>query len=262
MATANAELKPPLVVIVGPTASGKTALGVAIARRFNGEVICADSRTIYKYMDIGTAKPSVLEQQGIPHHLLDVTTPDKRFTVADFQHRATNAIHNIHERGKLPILVGGSGMYIDSILYDYTFSPINTPRDTKNQRHLSSDFRATSTKLRDNTLIIGIDVQPDILEDRIAERIDRMFKRGLVEEARILGQLYGWDIEPMKTYLPILEFLGGTCNEDQAKQKMIIKDRQLAKKQRTWFRRNISIQWTNDPSKIVDLVTTFLNKQS
>ena len=118
MDTTNSQ---PLVVICGPTASGKSEIAMHLARQKNGEIICADSRTIYKYMDIGTAKPSLQDQREVPHHLLDIVEPGQRFTVVDFKSRALGVIADMRKRGKLPILVGGTGLYIDSIIYDYQF---------------------------------------------------------------------------------------------------------------------------------------------
>src|SRR5687767_2508082 len=100
----------PIVAVVGPTASGKTSLAIAIAKKYNGEVICADSRTIYKGLNIGTAKPTNSEMQGVEHYLLDIVEPDYPFTVADFKQRADLCIANIRSKGKIPILVGGSGL--------------------------------------------------------------------------------------------------------------------------------------------------------
>ena len=110
-----------LVVILGPTASGKSAMALELAQKFNGEIVCADSRTIYKGMDIGTAKPSIQEQQLVRHHLIDIVEPDRPFSAAQFKQAAQDAIAEIQSRGKLPFLVGGSGMYIDSVIYDYGF---------------------------------------------------------------------------------------------------------------------------------------------
>lgn len=141
----------PLIVIVGPTASGKTTLAIELARRLDGEIICADSRTVYKGMDIGTAKPTEEEQLFVPHHLLDVVDPGERFTVADFKRLANEAIIDIIGRGKVPIMVGGSGLYIDAVLFDYKFAPVGTPRDNQNPRHLSKSILVSKEKLRRNT---------------------------------------------------------------------------------------------------------------
>jgi len=109
----------PLIAVIGPTASGKTALGIALARAFDGEIISADSRKIYREMNIGTAKPTSLEQQSAVHHLIDVVSPDQTFTLADFQKIAQRTIADIFKRHKLPILVGGTGLYINSVTQNY-----------------------------------------------------------------------------------------------------------------------------------------------
>ena len=113
--------KPKVVVIVGPTASGKTALGIEVAKKFNGEVISADSMQIYKDMDIGTAKPTVDEQKQAVHHLVDFVEPDQRYSVADFKRDAEAKIEDIIARGKLPIIVGGTGLYVNSLIYNIEF---------------------------------------------------------------------------------------------------------------------------------------------
>ena len=108
--------QPKIIAVVGPTASGKTALGIALAKKFGGEIVSADSRQIYRGMDIGTAKPTAAERRGVPHHLIDIKDPDEDYTVADYQRNAIAAINGIIARGKLPLLVGGTGLYIKSVL--------------------------------------------------------------------------------------------------------------------------------------------------
>ena len=117
----------PLVVIAGPTASGKTALAIELAEKFGGEIICADSRTIYKYMDIGTAKPSAEDRARVPHHGIDLVEPGEDFSAADFKFYALGMIADIRARGKVPFLVGGTGLYIDAVVYDYQFGPKADP---------------------------------------------------------------------------------------------------------------------------------------
>ncbi|MBN1679971.1 MAG: tRNA (adenosine(37)-N6)-dimethylallyltransferase MiaA [Anaerolineae bacterium] len=106
----------PLVVILGPTACGKTTLSIPVARALNGEIISADSRQIYKYMDIGTAKPTPAGRAAVPHHLIDVVTPDETYTLAQYQRAAYSAIENVHNRGDLPLLVGGTGQYLTAVI--------------------------------------------------------------------------------------------------------------------------------------------------
>ena len=114
--------KEKLLVIIGPTAVGKTKLSIELAKRFNGEVISGDSMQVYKGMDIGTAKIKEVEKEGVPHYLIDIKEPDEPFSVAEFQELAHTKIADIHSRGKLPIIVGGTGLYIQSVIYDYQFS--------------------------------------------------------------------------------------------------------------------------------------------
>jgi tRNA dimethylallyltransferase len=116
------ESKQKLLVIIGPTAVGKTKLSIEMAKRFNGEIISGDSMQIYRGMDIGTAKITNVETEGIPHHLIDIKEPEESFSVAEFQHLVRKEITEIASRGKLPIIVGGTGLYIQSVIYDYHFS--------------------------------------------------------------------------------------------------------------------------------------------
>ena len=117
-------MKPKVVVICGPTASGKTALSIELAKQINGEIVSADSMQIYKDMDIGTAKPTTEEMQGIQHYLLDFVLPDKRYSVAQYKQDAKKAIKTILEKGKVPILVGGTGLYVDSLIYEIEYNDI------------------------------------------------------------------------------------------------------------------------------------------
>ena len=116
--------KPKVIVICGPTASGKTSLSIELAKRINGEIISADSMQIYKDMNIGTAKPTIEEMQGIKHYLLDFISPNKRYSVADYAKDAKKAIEEILRKGKTPIVVGGTGLYIDSLIYGIEYQEI------------------------------------------------------------------------------------------------------------------------------------------
>lgn len=118
-------MPPKILVIVGPTASGKTRMAVELAQRHNGEVISADSMQIYRTMDIGTAKPTKEEMGGIPHHMIDVADPEEDFSVARYVEMAARCVDDVLERGKLPIVAGGTGLYIDSLLSGRTFAPFS-----------------------------------------------------------------------------------------------------------------------------------------
>ncbi|HET8708743.1 MAG TPA: isopentenyl transferase family protein, partial [Candidatus Saccharimonadales bacterium] len=127
----------PLIVIVGETASGKSALAMRLAKHFDGEIIAADSWTVYKDFDIGTAKPTPEEQVEIPHHLLDVADPKAGFSAPQFKRLAEQAIHDVSARGKLPFLVGGTGLYVDSVIYNYQFLPGSSPAQREQLNALS-----------------------------------------------------------------------------------------------------------------------------
>jgi tRNA dimethylallyltransferase len=286
--------KPKLVVIVGETASGKTALAIRLAREFGGEIICADSWTVRREVDIGTAKPTAAERALVPHHLLDVVGPDEDFTAAVFQRLGKEAIADIANRGNLPIMVGGTGLYIDGVLYEYGFLPAGDRADrevlnqlsvtellqkiselglelgavdTRNKRRLirlieTNGAQQTRQKLREHTLIIGMQAQRDELQQRVAKRIDDMLAAGLEDEVRGLVERYGWGCEALKgiAYAQWRGYFLGTETREQARQRIIKATLDLAKRQRTWFRRNKSIRWFTTPvnwPEVVDTVTTF-----
>ena len=126
-------MKEKVIVICGPTASGKTALSIELAKRINGEIISADSMQIYKYMDIGTAKPTKEEMQGIKHYLLDFVSPEDRYSVAQYKQDAKKAIKEILSKGKVPIIVGGTGLYVDSLIYEIEYSDIKIDEGYRKQ---------------------------------------------------------------------------------------------------------------------------------
>lgn len=266
----------PLIVITGPTGSGKTGLAIELAEAYGGEIICADSRTVYRGMDIGTAKPTPEEQARVPHHLLDVVDPGERFTVHDFQRLARKAIVEIRTRGNIPILVGGTGLYIDSVVLDYQFADddsekrqalsvksvkelqmmiknqhLTMPTNTQNKRHLvqvlATSAHAPSAKSSPDsqTYVAAITTEKAILEQRIADRAHDMFATGVLDEAWQLGKRYGWESEAMTGNIyPILrQVLEGKITEEQAIERFIIRDRQLVKRQITWLKRHSFVQW-------------------
>ncbi len=283
----------PLLVIVGETASGKSALAIDLAHQFDGEIICADSWTVYRGFDIGTAKPSKAERKEIPHHLLDIVDPEEGFSAAVFKREAQKAIEEVQSRGKLPILTGGTGLYIDSVLYDYGFLEKSDPSvraeldamelpelisfardqglglegiDVRNKRRVIRHIenrgqRPTKQPMLERTLVLGVHVPREALQARVETRVDIMLATGLEHEVRKLSDTYGWVVEPMKG-IGYREWRGYPDNGERladVRQKIISGTLQLAKKQRTWFKRNNSIQWVNDRSEAVEITTTFLN---
>ena len=281
-----------VLVIVGPTAVGKTALGVALAKQFNGEVISGDSMQIYQGMDIGTAKVTEDEKENIPHHMIDIKQPNESFSVAEFQAQVQDHITEIQQRGKLPIIVGGTGLYINAILYDYQFS--DEKRDSSYQEKIEQEIaehgidvvyqrlqaidptqaksihpnntrrviRAlevydrtgqTVTELqhsqpstpRYDTIIIGLEMERSLLYQRIDQRVDLMIEKGLVDEVRSfyhngLKNAQSMQAIGYKEFTPFFE------NEyDLARAVELLKrnSRRYAKRQYTWFRNKLNVNW-------------------
>jgi tRNA dimethylallyltransferase len=273
---ATTDIKP-LVVIAGPTASGKTSLAVRIAKRFDGEIICADSRTIYRGMNIGTAKPSFEEQAAVPHWGLDLVEPSEVFTAADFKRYALEAIADIRARGKVPLLVGGTGLYLDAVLLDYAFGPpadpgrrdnlmnmsledlvsycnknnIPVPENSRNKRYVVRAIEQNSNipQRREepiaNTFAVSITTDRDVLRDRISKRSEQLFLHDVVKEAKMLGEMYGWNSEAMtgNIYSLVKKLQQKELTFDQVQEKFITSDWRLAKRQLTWLRRNPHLLW-------------------
>lgn len=136
-------MKLPLLVLVGPTAVGKTALSVAVARRIGAEIISGDSMQVYRQMDIGTAKITTAEMEGVPHHLIDIKWPNEPFSVAEFQQRVDGLVQQIHSRGRLPMLVGGTGLYVRAVTQAYTFTEMEPDLNLREQLRQEEAERGT-----------------------------------------------------------------------------------------------------------------------
>lgn len=267
----------PLVVVVGPTASGKTSVAIEVAERFGGEIICADSRTIYKSMDIGTAKPTASEQARVPHWGLDLVEPGDVFTASDFKTYALQKIDEIRARGAIPFLVGGTGLYVDSIVLDYQFGPpadpnrraeleswtleqlqqycvqnnIKLPENKSNKRYVirAIELNGTSQQMRgtpiDNVIIVGIATERDVHRERIQKRSYDMLENGVIQEAAALAETYGWNSEAMtgNIYPLVKRLREGELTEQEFVTRSATADWKLAKRQLTWFKRRSFIQW-------------------
>lgn len=279
-----------LIVLLGETASGKTTLGLDIAKKHNGEIICSDSWTVRKFMDIGTAKPSQKEQQDVRHHLLDVVAPNEPFTAADFKRLANAAINDVQSRGKLPIMVGGTGLYIDAVVYDYSFlggegtldrdelGAMSAEElvqlaesqgidlidvDVRNKRRVirameSGGEKPSRSPLREDTLLIGL--KTDELQDRIEKRVDTMLEAGLEAEVKRLSEEYGWEAEALKGigYREWRDYFEGNQSLEITRERIISATKNLAKRQRTWFKRNLDIKWVASSGEAEALINDFL----
>ena len=248
-------MKNPTIIILGPTASGKTALGIKLAKALNGEIISADSRAIYKGMDIGTAKPSLKEREGIIHYGLDLVYPDERFTVADWKKYAEEKIADIKSRGKTPIIVGGTGLYIDALIYDYHFKGPTGEKIGDLEQKTCSDRK----EIKGDFLLIGIKWDNEKLRERLKKRIDIMFDKPLYDEVKKLSETYDWNLQSMKSdiYQYAYKYLNGQLSLEEAKEKSFYDDYHLAKRQLTWFKRNDKIIWL-ELDKIYSFVLKYI----
>ncbi|MDO4813972.1 MAG: tRNA (adenosine(37)-N6)-dimethylallyltransferase MiaA [Gemella sp.] len=278
-------MKIPIISIVGATAVGKTALSIQLANKYNAEIISIDSVQIYKKFDIGSAKIKEEEMEGVVHHLIDVLEPTQDFSVYDFQKVAREKIEDIHSRGKLPILIGGSGYYMNAVIYDYRFVEreenvknisleemlayleSNFPDtyaalDKHNERRvmnaynnvISSGESTENNKTGSNVFckyhphVIVLDRPREILYDRINKRVDIMLKEGLVEEVREIANEYGRELQAMSSigYKEVLNYLDGQISQEKLAEDIAQNSRRYAKRQLTWFRNKlVDKHWYN-----------------
>ena len=244
-------------VLLSPTGSGKTGISIDIAKKINGEIISADSRAIYRGMDIGTAKPTQEEMSGVPHYGLDLVDPDERFTVADWKAYAETKIAEIKARGKVPIIAGGTGLYIDALIFDYHFKGPTGAKIGDFEQKSCSD----RTEIKGDFLLIGIKWDAPILRARLKARLGKMFCEDLYKETKTLVQKYGWNHGSMKSdiYEYAWKYLNGELSLEDAKTKCFYDDYHLAKRQMTWFKRNPEITWLRI-DEIFPFVTEKLKK--
>lgn len=283
---------PKLLVITGPTASGKSDLALWVAKKYNGEIICADSLTVRKYINIGSAKPSLADQASVRHHLLDVTKPCEDFTAVNFKCLAQKAIADIQKRGKLPVLAGGTGLYIDAVLFDFNFLPpgdrlerqklnqlsledltqlienkgLSTDGiDIRNKRRLirlleTDGAKPTRRPMSPGTLMIGVNPPSNVLQRRIDSRVHEMVKAGLEQEVKTLSEKYGWGCEGLKAigYQEWHAYFEGQQTFEQTKARIIKSTKDLVKRQRTWFKRNPHINWFSSSKEAQKFLETKL----
>ena len=271
-----------VICIAGPTGVGKTKLSIELAKHLNGEVINADSTQVYKGLDIATAKVTEKEKEGIPHHLFDIKDMKEDYTVFDYQKDCRAKIEEIQKKGKTPILVGGTGLYIKSALYDYKFNqeesintydeytnkelyemlkkvdpdtdihPNNRKRIIRSLNYYNNTNKPLSSKLKTDkllydTIFIGLTTDRDILYDRINKRVDVMLKDGLIEEAR---KIYKSNIRTKAVMTPIgykelFDYFDNKISLEEALDKIRQDSRRYAKRQYTWNRHQMNINWFN-----------------
>jgi tRNA dimethylallyltransferase len=278
------------VAVVGPTATGKTALAVELALALGGEVVNADALQLYRGMDIGTAKATEAERRGVPHHLLDVLDVTQTASVAAYQRDARATIERLLAAGRVPVLAGGSGLYVQAVLDDLRFPgtdpavrarldaeaaelgtpalyarlqerdpaaaaailPTNTRRIVRALEVIEITGEPFSANLpkpgpaRYGTVVIGVDREPADLDERVDERVRRMFAAGLVDEVRELekqGLRDGLTASRALGYQQVLAELDGDGDFEAAAAATAQATRRFVRKQRSWFRRDQRIHW-------------------
>ena len=269
-----------VIVILGPTCVGKTKLSVELAKKINGEIINADSTQVYKGLDIATAKVTEEEKDNVPHHLFDIKDITEDYTVYDYQKDCRLCIDEILSRGKTPILVGGTGLYIKASLYDYKFNKEDSINnydgltdeelydrviklDSNNTIHKNNRKRLIralnymdnnnvafsskekTDKLLYDTLFIGLTTDRSILYDRINKRVDVMVNNGLLDEAK---KVYDSNIRTKAVLTPIgykelFPYFDGNSDLDSCLDKIRQNSRRYAKRQYTFFNHQLNVKW-------------------
>ncbi len=268
-----------VIVITGPTAVGKTALSIELAKRLNGEIINADAMQVYKGLNIGTAKITEEEKENIPHHLFDIKEVEEEYSIYNYQKDCRKVIDDILRRGKTPILVGGTGLYIKAALYDYKLSEEKTNNtydnlkteeiykellkldkdiniDKNNRRRLIralnyykenniSISNNKTNKLLYDAIFIGLTTNREILYKKINQRVDNMIEDGLLEEVK-----YYYD-KNIKTkplingigYKELYNYFDNLCTKEEAIEKIKQNSRHYAKRQYTFFNHQLNVVW-------------------
>jgi len=290
-----------LLVIVGPTASGKSDLAVVLAKKYNGEIVSADSRQIYKGLDIGSGKVTTEEMGGIKHYMLDVISPNENFSVSQYKEMAEKALSEIFGKNKLPIICGGTGFYIDALVDNKTFPevPPNAKLraelelkkanelfeilkqldfaraeniDSKNKRRLvrSIEIAEALGKVPPQTgnskyepLIIGIKIDEKRLKEKIAIRLEKRIKEGLIEEVKKLNtsgitweRLESFGLE----YKYVAMYIQHKITETEMKERLLNEIWHYAKRQMTWWKKDKRIHWieSNNEKELKNIIDTFL----
>ena len=268
-----------VIVITGPTAVGKTKLSIELAKKLNGEIINADAMQVYKGLNIGTAKVTEKEKENIPHHLFDIKEVEEEYSIYNYQKDCRKVIDDILRRNKTPILVGGTGLYIKAVLYDYKLSEEKTNNtydnlkteeiykellkldkdiniDKNNRRRLIralNYYKENNTSISNNktnkllydTIFIGLTTDREILYKKINQRVDNMIENGLLEEVK-----YYYDknfiTKPLINgigYKELYNYFDGLCSKEEAVEKIKQNSRHYAKRQYTFLNHQLNVVW-------------------
>ena len=294
--------RPRLLAIVGPTAAGKSALGIALAERVGGEIVSCDSTAVYRGFDIGTDKVPPALRRGVPHHLIDIVEPDESYTAARYARDAAAAVRRITAAGHLPIVVGGSGLYYRALTRGLFDGPGRDealrgrltriaklrgverlhrmltrvdapsaarihPRDEKRlvralevyrltRRPLSAHFRETRSLLAGyDVTAFAIRLEAPVTAARVARRVERQFEAGLLAEVRgLLAAGVPASAHPFSglVYRQVLEHLNGVRDEAATRELVVKANRQYARRQLIWFRKEPNLHWIDLPGEHVD----------
>lgn len=226
-----------LIVILGATAVGKTALSLSLAKKLSTEIISGDSMLVYKGFDIGSAKPNKTELAEVKHHLIDILPPNAKYNVMDFCDEAKKIIANLNSAGKIPILAGGTGLYIKSLIEGYEFSEDKT-KSTK------SYFSKTGELVYD-TFVIGLRRERGALYERINKRVEMMAKDGLFEEVENLLKYTDKTSQSMQGigYKEVVSYLNNEISKAESIENIKKNTRHFAKRQFTWYKKMPYIVW-------------------
>ena len=287
-----------IIVIVGPTGVGKTKMSIELAKKFDAEIINGDSVSIYKELDIGSAKPSIEEREGIVHHLIDIKDVSEDYTVYDYQKDVRSLIEDINSRGKRIIIVGGTGLYIKAALYDYNFTEgttyneynnlsneelleeikkyqVDTLPELNNRKRLvrllnklenNEEITHNKDKLLYPIKVIGLTTDRDVLYERINKRVDIMVENGLIDEINSLKDKY-MDSRVLNTgigYKEFYEYLYSDKPLDVVLDEIKQDSRRFAKRQYTFFNHQFDTKWFNvnfdNFNETIDEVINYIEK--
>lgn len=266
-----------IIAIVGPTGVGKTKMSISLAKKYNAEIISVDSMQIYKKMDIGTAKVTKEEMDGVVHHMIDIKNPEEDYSVFDYQKDARGVLDKLISEGKNVIIVGGTGLYLKALLYNYEFKENNNRKDfsgytnkelydmVKNidkvskihvnnrqrlesflNNHENSD-KIVSDKCIYDAKIIGLTTNRDSLYEAINDRVDKMVSDGLIDEARYFydNNINSKAIKTAIGYKELYLYFDNKISLDDAIELIKKKSRNYAKRQYTWFNNQMNVKWFN-----------------